>query len=109
MSKSILDALLVLASVIIGGMITYLTTRSLENKRWKQQKTDKLQELRREALGLALEWIPPIEIALSQATMTSSGFLQKQVSEGMYIEFLEYTAKVLEPEYMQNRLEYYDW
>ncbi len=35
--------------------------------------------------------------------------LQKPASIGKYVEFLEYAAKVLEPEYMQNRLEYYDW
>ena len=35
--------------------------------------------------------------------------LQRKASMGSYIEFLEYAAKVLEPEYMQNRLEYYDW
>lgn len=35
--------------------------------------------------------------------------LQQPASIGKYIEFLEYAAKVLEPEYMQDRLEYYDW
>ena len=35
--------------------------------------------------------------------------LQQPASIGKYIEFLEYAAKVLEPEYLQNRLEYYDW
>lgn len=35
--------------------------------------------------------------------------LQKEDSIGNYIEYLEYAAHILEPEYMQNRLEYYDW
>ncbi len=36
-------------------------------------------------------------------------WLQKEDSIGNYIGFLEYAAHVLEPEDMQNRLEYYDW
>lgn len=35
--------------------------------------------------------------------------LQKEDTIGNYIEFLEYAAHVYEPEYMRNRLEYYDW
>ena len=36
-------------------------------------------------------------------------WLQKDDALGRFIEFLEYTAHLLEPEYMLNQLEYYDW
>jgi hypothetical protein len=80
-SKSVFDAFIVLASVIVGGLVTYFTTRALENKRWAQQKADRLQDHRREALSLALDWIPPIEIALSRATSLASGYLQGHITE----------------------------
>jgi len=35
--------------------------------------------------------------------------LQKEDSIGRYVEFLEYAARVFEPEDMRNQLEYYDW
>ncbi len=35
--------------------------------------------------------------------------LQKKTSIGNYLDFLEAAALVYDPEYMRNRLEYYDW
>lgn len=35
--------------------------------------------------------------------------LQRKAGLGKFIEYLEYAAFVLEPEYMRDRLEYYDW
>ena len=35
--------------------------------------------------------------------------IQRENSLGNYIDYLEYVARVFEPEYMRNRLEYYEW
>ena len=35
--------------------------------------------------------------------------LQRKAGLGKFIEYLEYAARVFEPEDMRNRLEYYDW
>lgn len=51
----IIDTLLPLIGVVIGGLITYLTTRALESRKWQQEKKDKLRERQREALALALD------------------------------------------------------
>jgi hypothetical protein len=80
-SKSVFDALMVLVSVIIGGLVTYFTTQAIEHKKWRERKQDKMQEYRREALALALEWLPPIEIAIYKASVLSSGFLRNELSE----------------------------
>ena len=80
-SRAVFDALLLLAGVVVGGLMTYLTTRAIENKKWTQQKQDRLQQYRREALGLALEWIPPIEIALYKASSLASRHLKNEASE----------------------------
>ena len=80
-SKSIFDALMVMLGVITGGLIAFLTTTAIEKKRWEAQKADRTQEHRREALALALEWIPPIELALEKAVMLASGYLRNETSE----------------------------
>ena len=81
LSKSVFDGLLVMFGVITGGLITYLTTRSNENRRWATQKLDRLQEHRREAFALALEWLPPIELAVEKAAMLASGYLQDEITD----------------------------
>ena len=85
-SKSVFDALMVMSGVVVGGLMTYLTTRSIENKRWEAQKQDRLQEHRRQALGLALEWIPPIELAVENAAMIASDYLDNQTSETEFVK-----------------------
>jgi hypothetical protein len=80
-SRVVFDTAVPLVSVVIGGLITYLTTRAIENRKWEQQKKDKLQEQRREAIGLALEWIAPIESAVTRASLLTSSFIKKTISE----------------------------
>ena len=86
MSKPLFDALILLAGVVVGGFITYLTTRALDTRKWKQQKADRLQERRRDALELALQWIPPIHFALSQASLLVSRFLKDDISTNEFLK-----------------------
>lgn len=79
-SKQALDALMILASVVIGGFVTYLTTRTLEFQKWKIQKKDKEQEELREALAIALEWITPMQNSLIYAESLLTQFLKDQIS-----------------------------
>ena len=50
-------------------------------------------------------------MALSYQQLPHAGiiWLQRKDSIGRYIEFLETTAKVMEPEEVANRLLYYEW
>ena len=74
-SKVVLDVLAPLFGTVIGGFITYFTTRATENRKWKQQKEDQLPEQRREAIALSLEWITPIDLVLYRASTAVSGLL----------------------------------
>jgi hypothetical protein len=67
MPKVVLDTFAPLLGVLIGGLISYLATITAENRRWEQHKKDKLQEQCREAIGFALDWITPLDIALRRA------------------------------------------
>jgi len=84
-SKIVFEAFALLTSVVIGGLITYLTTRTIENRKWAEHKRDKRQEQRREALAQALEWIPPIHIALTKAQLKVSRFHKKEISRNELI------------------------
>jgi hypothetical protein len=68
------NTLPLLLGVVVGGLITYLTTHALETQRWKQQKKDKYLEDRREALKLVLDWIDPIDRAINRAAVLANPF-----------------------------------
>lgn len=64
-----------LLGVIVGGLITYFTMNKIEQKRWQQEKQEKLSTLKREALSKALEWIEP----LRNAEIKASGLLMSVI------------------------------
>jgi hypothetical protein len=80
-SKAIFDVFTIIFSVIVGGLITYLTTRAVEIQKWEQQKKDKRQEQYREALAMALDWIAPIESAMIKIETISSSYIMKHISK----------------------------
>lgn len=79
-SKVIIDVFAPLLGTLIGGLITYFSTRAVENRKWEQQKRDRLQEQRREASAIALEWLDPIRNALTKASLISSASLYERRS-----------------------------
>ena len=80
------DILFPLIGVIIGGLISYLSTSRLQARRWEREKKYKLAEKRREAVSLALEWLAPIERAWNSAFMISSSFARGDISEKEFRE-----------------------
>ena len=84
-SKAALDMIIPLISVVIGGLITYLTTHAMENRKWQHQRRDKMQEQRREAISRVLDdWIDPIHSALTEASLLASGYIRKTISEDVF-------------------------
>jgi hypothetical protein len=83
-SRVVFDVFTIILSVITGGLVTYLTTRAIENQKWKQQKKDKQQEQYREALALALDWIAPIDTALIRVESLSSAFIWNRITEAEF-------------------------
>jgi hypothetical protein len=53
-SRAVFDFLAPLLGVLVGGLITYFTVQAAE-KKWQQQKSDKLQN-RSGAIAETLEW-----------------------------------------------------
>jgi hypothetical protein len=79
-SKSLLDVLAPLFGTLIGGFITFLTTRRIEILRWEKDKGDKLLGQRQEALGLALEWIDALDYTTASIALLMTGLLSKIIS-----------------------------
>jgi hypothetical protein len=83
-SKVVFDSLIIILSVVTGGLITYLTTRAVETQKWKQQKKDRQQEQYREALALALDWIAPIDSALVRIQSLTGALISNRISSGEF-------------------------
>lgn len=79
-SKTLLDVLAPLLGTLIGGLITFLTTRKLEMMKWDKERKDKLNEQYREALGMVMEWLDPFEIAIAELGILFNRLLDKNVS-----------------------------
>lgn len=76
MSRVVLDVLAILCGAIVGGLITFFAMRAIERQRWRQDKADRLAQMKREALAHALEWLDPMDRAISRASTLTSAFLQ---------------------------------
>jgi hypothetical protein len=78
-SRTAWDTIAPLIGVLIGGAISYFAMWSLENRRWERERKHKIKSERREALAVALEWLDPMERAISSASMIVSSFLQHNI------------------------------
>lgn len=56
-----------LVGVLAGGITTFLATYMLEREKWRQRKQDEECHDRRQALAGLLEWLGPIQSALTGA------------------------------------------
>lgn len=91
-SKTVIDVLAPLSGTIIGGLITYFTTRAIEDRKWRQtlamedvkwqqQKADKLKEQQQQAFAQALEWIGPLTLAVMRVRMLANSFKANVINE----------------------------
>lgn len=67
-SKNLIDLIFPLLGTIIGGVIAYFASRFATSQKWKQEKLDRLATTKREAIASALEWLDPIQHAISEAS-----------------------------------------
>jgi hypothetical protein len=83
-SKEYIDILIPLFSgmlgIVIGGIISYLSVRASDNRKWKQEKKDRLLAERRDAIGMALEWFDPFRAAITKASLLTGSFLQGTIT-----------------------------
>ena len=82
----ILVLLLPLLGVLVGGLMTYFATRSVETRRWKQQKRDRLAEGRRDAISQALAWLDPMDRTLTTVNMLVSSLLQLHIEDEDFLD-----------------------
>jgi len=59
----LIKVVLPLAGVALGGVITFLVTRSTEREKARRERRQKLAQLEQDALARALEWIDPMRNA----------------------------------------------
>ena len=83
LSKSVLDILIPLISglfgTILGGLISFSSVRASDNRRWEQEKKDRLSAERREATAMALEWFDPFRDAITKANLMTGTYLQGMI------------------------------
>lgn len=65
-----------LLAVIVGGLLTSTTTFFIERQKWKRERRNKLDELRRDAVAAALKWISPMRSAEYTASALVMAALQ---------------------------------
>jgi hypothetical protein len=72
----LLDILGPLAGTLVGGLITYWVTRSVELQKWRREKQDRLAAAKREAIAKALGWLDPMDRSLTTVNLQVSSLLQ---------------------------------
>ena len=75
-----------LVGVVVGGLITHLTTRGVERQRWRHERREKLSDLQRNAVAGALEWIEPMRIAQARAESLVMAAIQGDFDHEQFLE-----------------------
>jgi hypothetical protein len=79
-----------LLGVVVGGLISALSTWGLEHRRWRRNRSEKLEALRRDALTAALEWIEPMRNAESHASSLVMAVIRGDVDDEQFLEEFPY-------------------
>ena len=98
-SKPLFDVVVPLISGLVGtltgGLITFLVSTATDNRKWRREKGYKLQEQRREAIGIALEWIAPLQQALTKASLVSSAYQFRRIDRAKFSKDYPYVISSL--------------
>lgn len=79
-----------LLGALVGGLITYLSTRGVERQRWRRKRQEKLLSLRRDALAVALEWIEPMRNAETHASGLVMSAIRGEVNDDDFLKKFPY-------------------
>jgi hypothetical protein len=75
-----------LVGTLTGGLITFLVTNSIENRKWRRETEYKLKEEKREAFAVALEWIAPLQQSLTKASLVRSAYQFGRIDQERFLE-----------------------
>jgi hypothetical protein len=76
--------------VILGSLISVLSTWGLERRKWQRERQEKLATLKRDALAAALEWIQPMRNAQIRASSLVMSAIQGEVDNEQFLEQYPY-------------------
>jgi hypothetical protein len=83
--EKLFDSLWPLVGVLVGGFITYRVTSVVATQRWQQEKADRRAQIEREGIAKALEWLDPMERALSRSNLLVSSLLQFKIDDERFL------------------------
>ncbi len=92
--EQLIQILGTLLAVIVGGLLTSMTTFVIERQKWKRERRNKLDELRRDAVAAALEWISPMRTAEYAASSLVMAAIQGDFEHERFM--VDYPNLVLE-------------
>lgn len=99
-SKVVLDIIAPLIGTIIGGLISYFSIVSSENRKIKQQKQNIIQEQKREAIKIALQWIDPINNAITRVSLQANPYYPNQANTDGWPNLLNQLKKYDVPRHL---------
>ena len=79
-----------LLGAAVGGLISFLGTRGLDNQRWRRERQDRLAALRREGFAAALEWIEPMRSAEIRASALVMAAIRGEVEREILFKDFPY-------------------
>ncbi len=79
-----------LIGVVIGGLISAFSTWRIENQKWRRDRKEKLDVLRRDALAVALEWLEPMRNAETRASLLVMSAIQGTVDDEQFLNEFPY-------------------
>jgi hypothetical protein len=82
----LIGSVLPLIGVVVGGLIGYLSIRAGDRRKWKQEKAERMNEHTRDAIGIALEWIAPLEKALMRGGSLAQSLQSKSIDQDEFLK-----------------------
>lgn len=92
-SKTLIDIFAPMLGTIIGGLISYFSIKSIEERKIRQQKLDDLTEQKREAIKIALKWIDHIQNAITKVSLKSHPYQPNLANTNNWPDLLTDLAK----------------
>lgn len=76
-----MDHLWTLLGIVLSSVLGFLVGTVIERQKWRNQRREKLDEAKRQAIVAAMAWVDPIEALLIQAESKVFSLLQGRIDE----------------------------
>jgi len=99
-SKTIIDIFAPMLGTIIGGLISYFSIKSIEERKIKQQKLNDFQDQKREAIKIALQWLDHIHNAITKVSLQSHPYQPNLANTNNWPDLLKELTKYDVPRHL---------